>query len=240
MLIYMTDEEIQQSALATKEIKEKKTDLILKFADINAFPSDAKPASVFMAGSPGAGKTEFSKNLILKLDTKVVRIDPDEIRGEISLYNGKNAYIFQNAISIGVDCLFSYAINNNQNFVLDGTMSNKERSMKNIEMVLSKRGSAEIYYIYQDPIVAWQFTQDRELTEGRKITKDAFIRSYFTAKINAQEIKAKYKDRVFLHLVVKDLKGDIGKINLDISKIDKQLKESYNEEKLRKLLERYE
>lgn len=38
---------------------------------------EAEPAAIFMAGLPGAGKTEFSKRLIEFSDVPFVRIDMD-------------------------------------------------------------------------------------------------------------------------------------------------------------------
>ena len=47
-----------------------------------------------MAGSPGAGKTEYSKRFVdgVKKDTgaSIVRIDGDEIREILPQYNGSN------------------------------------------------------------------------------------------------------------------------------------------------------
>ena len=59
--------------------------------------SNDQPVFIFMAGAPGAGKTEFSKHLINQLQKNelrngIVRIDADEIR-KIFIpmgYKGKN------------------------------------------------------------------------------------------------------------------------------------------------------
>ena len=63
------------------------------------FHPEERPISVFMAGSPGAGKTEFSKSLISIIEEarhcNVVRIDADEVRGHLPGYVGGNAYLFQ-------------------------------------------------------------------------------------------------------------------------------------------------
>ena len=55
------------------------TNLILKSGAI----PDENPTAIFMAGLPGAGKTEFSKALIDLLDSKVIRLDMDEIASHI-------------------------------------------------------------------------------------------------------------------------------------------------------------
>ncbi|MDO8430498.1 MAG: zeta toxin family protein, partial [Candidatus Taylorbacteria bacterium] len=72
--------------------------------DKTKYPSDNAPISIFMAGSPGAGKTEYSKNLIdlLEMDKnhKVIRIDADELRHQLPGYTGNNSYLFQTAVSL--------------------------------------------------------------------------------------------------------------------------------------------
>lgn len=62
---------------------------------------EANPVSVFMPGSPGAGKTEASIEL-LKLKgadgTRVLRIDPDELREDLPGYTGENSWLFQRTV----------------------------------------------------------------------------------------------------------------------------------------------
>ena len=62
------------------------------------YESELNPVSVFMAGSPGAGKTESSIWLIKELSKKensILRIDPDELRKHFAEYTGKNSDLFQ-------------------------------------------------------------------------------------------------------------------------------------------------
>lgn len=223
---------------AAQFIRRSKKELITNFADLKKHPQDVKPASVFMAGSPGAGKTEFSKNLIKELGDGVVRIDPDEIRSmlPIEIYNGKNAHLFQNAVSIGTDELFNFVLKNKQNFILDGTMASLEVAKKNLSKTLSLRDYVEIYYIYQDPVVAWKFTQDREALEGRNISKEAFINAFVSSKENVSALKGLFGDKVRLNLVIKDYTNGVGKIKLDIEKLDSHLEKFYTKEQLDQLL----
>ena len=55
----MTPEELEQQAITFA--KSNRTRIARKLTDKNEFPSDIRPVSVFMSGSPGAGKTETSK-----------------------------------------------------------------------------------------------------------------------------------------------------------------------------------
>ncbi len=49
--------------------------------------------------------------------------------------------------------------------------------------ILSKRGrTVQILYVYQEPILAWNFVQRREAVEGRGILPEHFIKQYFAAR----------------------------------------------------------
>ena len=54
-----------------------------------------EPAAFFMAGLPGAGKTEFTVSLKDASRLKVVRIDMDEIATQIEAYNPLQADLFR-------------------------------------------------------------------------------------------------------------------------------------------------
>jgi predicted ABC-type ATPase len=129
-----------------------------------------------MAGSSGAGKTEFSKRLmeILK-PMSIVRRDVDEIKEQIPQYTGKNSSLVQGTASIVADNLNFFTLKNKQNSIMDGTFSKYEKSKNNIELALKKQRKIAIFYIYQDPILAWDFMVKREKLEGRNISKNVFI-----------------------------------------------------------------
>jgi hypothetical protein len=130
-------------------IKKEKHALIKKFADLEKFPPLEKPFSFFMAGSPGAGKTEFSKRLIeIMAPISMVRIDADEIKEFIPQYNGKNSDIVQGAASIGVDNLNYYTLKHKQNSIMDGTFANYSLARRNITHCLNKKRHISVFYIY--------------------------------------------------------------------------------------------
>src|SRR3989344_1771087 len=91
---------------AFEAIKKNSSNLIKKFADPEKYKSVLKPVSLFMAGSPGAGKTEVSKGLIKRFEVSPIMIDADEIRKLCDGYTGDNAHIFQKAANKGVNILF--------------------------------------------------------------------------------------------------------------------------------------
>ncbi|MFA6447357.1 MAG: zeta toxin family protein [Patescibacteria group bacterium] len=229
----MNEEDEILSNTAIEFIKKEKRKLIEKFANDKQYPSVNNPVSAFMAGSPGAGKTEFSKRLINDYLSKdgingVVRIDPDDIRLLLPGYTGKNSSVFQRAATIGVEKLVDYSMVKNKNFVLDGTLFNFDVACKNIDRSLKHKRIVLIVYVYQDPIVAWGFTQKREALEKRNIPKDAFIEQFLSAKNTVNRLKEKYGDQTQIWLIEKNFEQNMERLHLNIDKIDNYLKFPYS------------
>ena len=174
---------------AIRFARKNKKEIAKRLTNPQVFLPDQEPVSVFMAGSPGAGKTEASKALLDELENveksrKVLRIDPDELRSEFEHYSGDNAWLFQPAVSILVDKIHDLALKQRQSFILDGTLSNYEKAVNNIDRSIKKKRQVQILYVYQTPEQAWGFVQAREKTEGRKILPAQFINQYFAAREN--------------------------------------------------------
>jgi len=217
-------------------IKRNKKLIIDKFANKEIYQPQKNPATIFMAGSPGAGKTEFSKNLIKILDKPIVRIDADEIRELIPGYIGSNSHVFQSACNKGVELLYDYLLHKKLDGVIDGTMASISVARKNIERAISKNRQVAIVYIYQNPEVAWEFTKAREKKEGRHITKKVFIESFFKSKENVNELKKIFGNKVVVYLIEKDFKHNIEKFQINITNIDSFLKIEYTPQTLEKVL----
>lgn len=229
------------SLAAIKYIKDNVKLLYKKFADLKLYPPILNPSAYFMAGSPGAGKTEYSKSFIKILcekepERKIVRIDPDEIRDFIPQYNHTNATEINSAAFRGVDKLMDYVLKNNQDFLLDGTLASYEVSYKNIVRSLKKNRKVGVVYIYQDPIIAWGFTKKREVLEGRKIPKDLFIKSFFAAKENVNKIKLEFGKDIEVWLVIKDFEQGVENTHFNIDNVDSYLKIQYTSQTLEERL----
>jgi UDP-N-acetylglucosamine kinase len=230
----MDDEEVRKAA--QKFIQNNKALLIKTFADDSAYQPDDFPVTVFMAGSPGAGKTEVSIELVKQFISPAVRIDADEIRKLCEGYNGMNAHLFQSAASIGVDVLYNHCLHQKLNMVVDGTFAHR-RTASNIEKSLAVGRKVIIYFVYQDPRVAWDFTKKREGVEQRRITRETFIKGYFMSRTNVNDAKRQFGNRVELNLLVKNLTNDdVSAIYKDISGIDSHLKKIYTEDEFRDII----
>jgi len=229
---------------ARQYIKDHKKELIEKFASLERIPTSEQPFTLFMAGSPGAGKTEFSRTMVQILakgsDTfepiYIVRIDADEIKEFLPHYNGENSDIVQSAAILGVEKLYDFSIKKEQNILLDGTFASYDVSRKNIITSLKKGRMVGIFYVYQDPVQAWELTIARGNKEGRYIPKKFFIDSLFNAKDNVNRIKEEFGEKVIVHLIEKNYDGFIDKPRFNIDKIDNHLKIKYTRESLEEKL----
>ncbi len=132
----MNEEEIKEKAILFAKINKKL--LAKKYTDVNVYSTDDFPTSIFMAGSPGAGKTEAAQRFVEKIesesDKKVLRIDIDELRNIFEDYTGGNAYLFQHPATIVADAIHDYALDKSVNFIFDGTFSHYNIAAKYIKV----------------------------------------------------------------------------------------------------------
>lgn len=231
----MNEEERRLSEEAFEWVKKNERMLVEKFASLEEYEVDLAPVSLFMAGSPGAGKTEVSKRLLQRFDKKPVRIDADEIRVMCPGYRGGNSHVFQRAASRGVNMLYSHALYESLNLILDGTFAYRDVET-NIRRSLDKQRKVEVYFVYQDPLVAWWFTKEREKSEGRRVPKAAFIDTFLRSRENVRAIKQMFGDRVELNLVVKDVEKGYEYPEPDVVDIDQHLPMIYTRSNLESIL----
>lgn len=198
------------------------------------FPPEDHPVSVFMAGSPGAGKTEASKELLEGFGeaSRILRIDPDELRDEFEDYRGGNAWLFHSAVSILVDRIFDLALKRGQSLILDGTLSNYEKAENNIRRSLKKNRKVEILYVYQRPELAWKFVQAREVVEGRRISPEDFVNQYFAARKAVNSLKREFGAEIRVDLLMKNIDGSHRWYKAGVDQVDNHVPEQYDEESL--------
>jgi Uncharacterized protein conserved in bacteria len=220
-----------QSVLFAKKNKKQFLERLVK--GITPEESEEKIA-VFMAGSPGAGKTEVATGLA-EIFKNVVIIDADIFRSYFPGYNGHNSNEFQKGASLMVEYALDYVLKKGYSFILDGTFA-IGKSVENIQRALKRNYNTSIYYVYQDPLIAWDFTQKRERIEGRYVPKERFINAYFKARDNIQKVSHMLDDKVELVVVMKDYQNIISDIIDGVENIELVISNKYTvaelEEKL--------
>ncbi len=234
----MTKDDELLAEQALKWVKENQKSVVAQFTS-GYEPAPKGAVSIFMAGSPGAGKTEFSKRLVEQFGEHakyIVRIDPDEIRAVLPCYVPGRAEVFQAAVSVAVEKIHDFALSKRMSFLLDGTFSNLLKAKNNVARSLDKKRAVLVEYVYQDPFIAWDFTQKREVIEGRNIPKTVFIDQFFAARENAMLVKKEYGSNVTLEVVTRNISTGEYKYWFNVDNIDSYLKLGYSREELEKKL----
>jgi len=169
-----------------------------------------------------------------------VRIDGDELRSLFPEYTGCNSSLFQGAVSLIVEKIHDLVLYQKQSFVLDGTFSKYKKAVDNINRSLKKNRIVLIFYLYQDPKIAWQFTQKREVVEGRNIPKKSFIEQFLGAENVIRRVRNQFGKEVSIQLVKKDFYKnkvyEAVEIEPDGLQIDEFIEHRYTKEELEELL----
>ena len=211
-------------------------DNYIKSFDVHPVPN---PTAIFMAGLPGSGKTEFSKNLVSIIkDKKPVRIDMDEIASQIKGYTPKEADKFREPATRLLNGILDKVLKQKVEFILDGTFGSRN-SIKNIKRAINHGYTIRIIYIIQEPKIAWHFTEMREKVEHRSITLEGFVETYFNIIKNITEITPliENNDKIILDIISKDKNTAIGLWQANVKKeIDKYTNLSYNTKTLKEYL----
>lgn len=200
---------------------------------LNGFTPNTTPISAFMAGSPGAGKTETSKRLLQNTEN-VLRIDADELRDLFKPcgYTGTNSHLFQRPASRLVHEIHDAALKSDIGFLLDGTFASINIARQNIERSLKRNRMVVIIFVYQSPSEAWNFVQKRERAEGRRVRAEDFASKFYAAQVVVNKIKAEFGDRVTLALVQKNLTGGDRFYQRSVDRIDDHIAERYTDEQI--------
>jgi len=234
-----TPEELVIQDAALEFARKNKKVIAKRLTDKARYLPEDEPVSVFMAGSPGAGKTEASIELLTKVEeegTEILRIDPDQLRHEFPNYTGDNSCLFQKGISILVEKIHDYALKQKQSFLLDGTLSSYDKAEQNISRSIKKGRVVQILYVYQEPKLAWEFVQSRETVEGRNIRLEHFIEQYFAARGVVNRLKLTFGSNVKVDLLLKNTDNTHKLYKAGVDQIDNHIPEKYTPADLEKLL----
>ncbi len=175
---------------------------------VDRFFSDYKPAETklafFMAGIPGAGKTEFAERF-----NKVVKLAPiehDKLVEYINGYRPEEYYNYRKAGSVLVTRILNECLKRGHGFIFDGTLSH-EGGYRNIEKTLKKEYRVQVIYIVQDAQLAWNLTRDRELVKKRAIEKQGFIDTCNKITKNLSAIFTRFRAQTRFAFIIFDKNG---------------------------------
>jgi UDP-N-acetylglucosamine kinase len=120
--------------------------------------------------------------------------------------------------------------------MLDGTFA-IGKAVENLKRADRRNYSLQIFFVYQDPVQAWEFTKIRQKVEGRYVPKETFINAYFAARENVLKAKHLFGDKLTLFIIVKDYVGGTETIYDNVDDIDQYLPKVYNREQLQEIIQ---
>jgi len=88
-------------------------------------------------------------------------------------------------------------------------------------------------------LIAWDFTKKREKLEGRRVSREVFVKAFFDARANVNKIKSIYKDQIKLYLVFKNYSNNVHRFYPRVENIDKYIQDNYTKQSLDKLLKKF-
>ncbi|TOP14940.1 zeta toxin family protein, partial [Vibrio parahaemolyticus] len=205
----MSFQEEQITEKAIKEAKKLKKKLAKEMVD--HLPQEESAVSVFMAGSPGAGKTETARNMIktFKKESGVdlVHIENDELRKVFEDYDGINSPLFQRPATLLVEAIHDRALKRDVSFILDSTLSSLEKAKDNIQRSLKRNRYVLIIFVYQEPEQAWCLVKAREIVEGRRVPEEVFVNQFMESQRVVSELKKLFQDQVDIIFIEKNIDG---------------------------------
>ena len=226
------DELITQKAI--KEAKKLKKQLAKEMVD--HLPQEESAVSVFMAGSPGAGKTETARNMIKTFKNEsgvdLVHIENDELRKEFEDYDGVNSPLFQRPATLLVEAIHDRALKRDVSFILDSTLSSLEKAKDNIQRSLKHNRYILIIFVYQEPEQAWCLVKAREIVEGRRVPEEVFVNQFMESQRVVSELKKLFEDQIDIIFIEKNIDGKNERPHFNVTDIDALLRKKYNREYL--------
>lgn len=226
----MTEDEAKQW-VKNKAHQSKVVDL---FFEKNV-PTKSKTA-FFMAGIPGAGKTEFAENAV-KTDRELIPIEHDRIVEYIDGYRPEEYYKYRKAGSTLATRIFDECLQNGYSFIFDGTLSH-ETGARDIKRCLEAGYQVFVVCIVKDAILARELTQARELVKKRSIERAGFVETCQRINSNSLNIFEAHRENPHFSFWIIDKQGKddfrqataiIHSKELDSTeKIEKALRQNYN------------
>ena len=147
---------------------------------VERFFAEQSKWAIFMAGIPGAGKTEFVKQLKDEpYFENFITIEHDKLVEYLPGYRPENYYRYRRAGNPVVGNIFKRCLECGHSFIMDGTLAHNA-GLDNIKKTLKRGYSVLVVYIVLTADKAWEITRKRE-----KVTKRGIERAGFVATCNA-------------------------------------------------------
>lgn len=197
--------------------------IIWSFKEIDAYKiwDPRNISTIFLAGAPGSGKSEFMETIFSDLKKNFIVIDIDNYRNMFRWYDGENSSDYQQSSVRVADKVVSFCFKNNLNFILDGTFRSYGKVEQNIKQCEKYNRKMLIALIFQEPRISFYYTFLRKLNKKRNVPVDVFISWFYDSimnifhamktfnGINLMIVHKKYKDidkNIFDYKIYSDIR----------------------------------
>ncbi|GAB0174220.1 MAG: hypothetical protein HHAS10_00990 [Candidatus Altimarinota bacterium] len=155
-------------------------------------------SAIFLAGAPGAGKSEFLETIFSDLKSNFIVIDIDAYRKMFRGYNGENASEYQKASVRVADKILKYCFHNHLNFIFDGTFRSYEKVKQNLDQCMHYERKVMVTLIFQEPRISFYYTFLRKMYKMRNVPVPVFIDGFYSSIENAFRARDEYNIFLFV------------------------------------------
>lgn len=159
---------------------------------------------IFLAGAPGAGKTEWIESFP-DIEHYII-LDTDLYRSLFAGYTGSNASDYHQYASRVMDRMYSFCMKNSYNMIVDGTFSNPQKAEENIAQCKKRQLAFSIILVMQDPIISYLYTKKREQEKLRNVPTEVFIEKFYRSIEVVKVIHSQYPQALIF--ITKKLKSN--------------------------------
>jgi len=92
--------------------------------------------------------------------------------------------------------------------------------------------------VYQEPHLAWQFVQARELVEGRNIPAERFVHQFFESRAVVDRLKTKFSKEIKVDVLLKNTDGSSGRYLANVASLKSAVPIHYTEDQVTTMLPR--
>jgi len=100
-------------------------------------------------------------------------------------------------------------------------LSNISKATENIDRLLNKGYKVELYYLYNNPAVCYEYAIKREVVTNRKVPYDIFTKSNIDSFNTVVTLKQQYNGKITLNYL--DKRDDTLYKDIDSAKLIEQL-----------------
>ncbi len=151
-------------------------------------------SSIFLAGAPGAWKTEFLETVLNDLRENFIVIDIDMYRKSFKWYNGENSSEYQKTSVRVADKVLKFCFKNELNFIFDGTFRNYNKVKQNFKQCEKYERKCLVALVFQDPRVSFYYTFLRKLKKKRNVPIDVFVDGFYGSIESVFLVKKHFKN----------------------------------------------